>query len=395
MRLTLARGPDDFASPKLTPVETNKTPLIESPLHRAHEEAGAKFAEFGGWRMPLEYQGGGVIAEHTAVRETVGIFDVSHLGKATVSGPGAVSAVNAVLTNDVDKIAAGKSQYTMLCDESGGVVDDLIAYRISDDEVFLIPNAANCAAVIEALREGCGEGVEVVDQHREFAVIAVQGPKSAELLTRLGLPTEHGYMSFERVPWPASGGSDGPSASMTVCRTGYTGEHGYELVLAASAAPALWAELAEGAAELGGRPAGLAARDTLRTEMGYPLHGQDLGPNITPVMARTGWAVGWKKDSFNGAAALRAERERGPERVLRGLRAMGRGIPRPHMDVVDAEGSHLGEVTSGTFSPTLRTGIALALLDASVAVGDHVQVAIRSRTEPFEVIKPPFVQVSP
>lgn len=390
---TLARRPGDLASPKLRSVEHTESPLLESPLHAAHERAGAKFAEFGGWRMPLEYSGGGVLAEHAAVRETVGLFDVSHLGKATLSGPGAVAAANTILTNDLDKISAGKSQYTMLCHDDGGVVDDLIAYRISDNELFVMPNAANCAEVIQTLREGCGEGVEVIDQHREFAVIAVQGPKSAELLRRLGLPTEHGYMGFERVQWSPSPAA-GEAAQMTVCRTGYTGEQGYELVLPAASALALWDELARGAVELGGRPAGLAARDTLRTEMGYPLHGQDLGPDITPVMARSGWAVGWNKDTFHGAAALRAQREGGADRVLRGLKAVGRGIPRPHMDVVDEEGQLIGEVTSGTFSPTLKTGIALALLDAGIAIGDRVQVAIRSRREPFEVVKPPFVQAS-
>ncbi len=367
---------------------------MESPLHAAHEQAGAKFAEFGGWRMPLEYRGGGVLAEHLAVREAVGLFDVSHLGKATMSGPGAVAAANAILSNDLDKIAAGKSQYTMLCNVDGGVVDDLIAYRISDDELFLIPNAANCAAVIQALKAGSGPDIEITDQHREFAVIAVQGPKSVELLTRLGLPTGHGYMSFERIDWQPGESPLGGPVSMTVCRTGYTGEQGYELVLPSAAAPGLWAELARGAAELGGRPAGLAARDTLRTEMGYPLHGQDLGPHITPVMARSGWAVGWKKDTFSGDVALRAQRERGAERLLRGLKAVGRGIPRPHMEVVDDQGRPIGEVTSGTFSPTLKTGIALALLDADVVEGERVQVAIRSRREPFEVVKPPFVQAS-
>lgn len=369
-------------------------PLHESPLRAAHEQAGAKFAEFGGWRMPLEYHGGGVLAEHLAVREAVGLFDVSHLGKATMSGPGAVAAANTMLSNDLDKIAAGKSQYTMLCNDDGGVVDDLIAYRISDDELFLIPNAANSAAVIEALRAVCGSGIEITDQHLEFAVIAVQGPRSVELMTRLELPTEHGYMSFERIDWQPPGRTGGDPVPMTVCRTGYTGEQGYELVLPAALAPGLWAALALGADELGGRPAGLAARDTLRTEMGYPLHGQDLGPRITPVMARSGWAVGWKKDRFAGDVALRAQRERGTERVLRGLKAVGRGIPRPHMDVVDDQGRVIGEVTSGTFSPTLKTGIALALLDADVVEGDQVRVAIRSRREPFEVVKPPFVRAS-
>jgi aminomethyltransferase len=178
-----------------------------------------------------------------------------------------------------------------------------------------------------------------------------------------------------------------------VCRTGYTGERGYELVVPNDAAVAVFDALLAAGEQYGIVPAGLGARDTLRTEMGYPLHGQDISPEITPVQARSGWAVGWKKEHFWGDAALRAEKEAGPKRVLRGLRAVGRGIPRPHMTVVGADGP-VGEVTSGTFSPTLKKGIALALLDAGVKEGDQVTVDVRGRQEPFEVVKPPFVTVN-
>ncbi|MGY4721337.1 glycine cleavage system aminomethyltransferase GcvT [Naumannella huperziae] len=356
---------------------------IESPLHECHVEAGAKFAEFGGWTMPLEYAG--VVAEHTAVRTAAGIFDVSHLGKALVAGPGAKDFLNTQLAGDLDKIGPGQAQYTLLCTPDGGVVDDLIAYLRSDDEVFLIPNAANTAEVVRILAAAAPEGITVTDQHRDFVVLAVQGPRADEVLSAAGLPTGHDYMS-----WVAA---DFDGEPITVCRTGYTGERGYELVAPSATGPALWRALLAAGEGAGLTPAGLGARDTLRTEMGYPLHGQDISPTISPVQARLGWAVGWKKPEFAGHQALRAEKEAGPRRTLRGLQATGRGIPRPGMAVRDADGAEIGVVTSGTFSPTLRTGIALALIDTAVAEGT-VGVDIRGRVTDFAIHKPPFVQPS-
>ncbi|MEU4426269.1 glycine cleavage system aminomethyltransferase GcvT [Actinoplanes sp. NPDC024001] len=357
--------------------------LLRSPLHDRHVALGAKFAAFGGWEMPLEYAGGGVLREHAAVREAAGVFDVSHLGKATVRGPGAAAFVNSCLTNDLGRIAPGKAQYTLCCDSSGGVVDDLIAYLHADDHVFLIPNAANTAEVVRRLTEAAPAGVTVTDEHRSYAVLAVQGPQSAPLLGKLGLPTGHGYMSFDTA---AFGG-----AELIVCRTGYTGEHGYELVIGWDDAPAVW----DAIIEAGVRPCGLGARDTLRTEMGYPLHGQDLSLEISPVQARSGWAVGWDKPAFWGRDALLAEKAAGPRRQLRGLELTGRGIPRGHMQVYAGE-TLVGETTSGTFSPTKKVGIALALLDtaAGLADGDLVQVDIRGRRIEARVTKPPFVTPS-
>ena len=357
--------------------------LLNSPLHERHVAAGAKFAPFSGWSMPLEYSGAGVLAEHAAVRNAVGIFDVSHLGKATVAGPDAAEFVNRCLSADLRKIGPGQAQYTLLCNPDGGVVDDMIAYIRSPDEVFLIPNAANCAHVVELLAEAAPDGITVTNRHRDFAVIAVQGTLSDEVLSTAGFPAGHDYMTFV--------GADYQGRQMTVCRTGYTGERGYELVVPVSAAIAVWDAVLAAGEPYGLQPAGLGARDTLRTEMGYALHGQDLSPDITPVQARLGWAVGWKKESFFGADALRAEKASGPRRLLRGLRAVGRGIPRPGMVVRLPDGREVGTVTSGTFSPTLKTGIALALLEAGVSEDDVVTVDIRRRQEPFVVTKPPFV----
>ncbi|MRJ77846.1 glycine cleavage system aminomethyltransferase GcvT [Aeromicrobium sp. SMF47] len=360
--------------------------LLHSPLHDRHVALGAKLAEFGGWDMPLEYAGGGVLAEHKAVREGVGLFDVSHLGKALVRGTGAADFVNACFTNDLRRIRPGKAQYTLCCDEDGGTVDDLIAYLRSDFEVFLIPNAANTAAVVARLRDAAPEGIEVTDLHRDYAILAIQGPSSDELLQALDLPVDHDYMSF----------ADARIADhdITVCRTGYTGERGYELVVPAGSATSVWDAVMAAGEAFGIRACGLGARDTLRTEMGYPLHGHELSAEISPVMARAGWAVGWDKETFWGKAALERQRAEKTVPTLRGLLAQGRGIPRPGMRVADAEGSELGEVTSGTFSPTLRQGIALALLDPAVEDGATVVVDVRGRSEAFTVTKPPFVQPS-
>ncbi|QQY23352.1 glycine cleavage system aminomethyltransferase GcvT [Dermacoccus nishinomiyaensis] len=356
-----------------------------SPLDERHRALGAKMADFGGWDMPIEYPGGGVVREHTAVRERVGIFDVSHLGKATVKGAGALDFVNSCLTNDLRKIGPGQAQYTMCCDESGGVVDDLIVYVKAEDDLFLIPNATNTAEVVRRLKEAAPEGIEVADAHEEYAVLAVQGPKSDEVVSALALPVDHDYMSFDEADWQGR--------PVTVCRTGYTGERGYELVCRWDDALALWDALVEAAAPYEGLPCGLGARDTLRTEMGYPLHGQDLSLDITPVQARSGWAVGWKKDAFWGKDALTKEKAEGPRRISRGLKLTGRGIPRAHCIVRDAEGAELGEVTSGTFSPTLGMGVALALVSPMLAEGDQVVVDVRGRMLEAVVTKPPFVEV--
>ncbi len=358
--------------------------LLTSPLHERHVALGAKLAEFGGWSMPLEYAGSGVVKEHTAVRRAVGVFDVSHLGKAVVRGPGAAALVNATLSNDLDRIGPGQAQYTLCCDAAtGGIVDDLIVYLHAPDHVFLMPNAANTADVLARLSAEAPDGVEVLDQHRSRAVLAVQGPRSEEVLEAVGLPHGHDYMSFVE--------ADLGGAPVVVCRTGYTGERGYELVCDNETAPAAWDALMAAGEPFGLLPCGLGARDTLRTEMGYPLHGQDISLDVTPVQARLGWAVGWRKDAFWGKEALLAEKEEGPARVLRGLVAAGRGIPRPGMRVL-SDDVPVGQVTSGTFSPTLRTGVGLALLAGHVTDGAEVSVDVRGRPEVFAVTRPPFVQ---
>lgn len=354
--------------------------LLPGPLHALHVELGARFAPFGGWEMPVQYAG--TVAEHRAVRNTVGLFDVSHLGKATVRGPGAAEFVNSTLTNDLDRITPGKAQYTLCCADDGGVIDDLIAYYVGDGEIFLVPNAANTAAVVARLQAAAPGAVTVTDEHRAYAVFAVQGPRSARVLAALGLPVELEYMAFVDAEWEG--------CPVRVCRTGYTGEHGYELLPRWDDAEPLFRALVERVRDAGGEVAGLGARDTLRTEMGYPLHGHELSAEITPVQARTGWAVGWAKPRFWGKAALEQEKAAGPERTLWGLKANDRGVPRAGQAVLHA-GEQVGETTSGTFSPTLETGIALALLDPSVEPGAEVEVDVRGRKLGCTVVRPPFV----
>jgi aminomethyltransferase len=364
---------------------TPTTAGSRSPLHDRHEALGAKFAEFGGWEMPLQYSG--IVEEHNAVRSAVGIFDVSHLGKITVRGPGAAAFVNASLSNDLGRIGPGRAQYTLCLDaETGGIIDDIFSYFHDDDHVLLVPNAANNAAVFDRLAAAAPEGVDVINHHPDFAVLAVQGRKSDEVLAAIGLPVGHDYLTFVETDFEGS--------PVIVCRTGYTGERGYELIAPSAVAPALWDAALAAGAEHGILPCGLGARDTLRTEMGYPLHGQDIGPTVTPNEARLGWAVGWKKPEFWGRDAVLAEKDRGPRRKLIGIKATGRAIPRPHMSISLTPDVLLGEVTSGTFSPSLKQGIGMALVSTVVGDDAEVGVDVRGRREVFKIVKPPFVDTS-
>jgi aminomethyltransferase len=339
-------------------------------------------ADFGGWEMPIEYPTG-VLAEHAAVRSAAGAFDVSHMGKLVVEGDGAAAALNALLVNDLDRIGPGQAQYSMLCSDSGGVEDDLIVYRMSDRAVRIVPNAANAALVREALAGGLPPGIEVEDRHEDEGILAIQGPASPGVLTSVGLPgADLPYMAFVEASLAGT--------PVLVCRTGYTGEVGYEVIAPVEVVPALW----EAVTEAGAVPCGLGARDTLRTEMGYPLHGQDLSATITPLEAGLAWAVGWDKPAFWGRQALLDQRAAGRPRALRGLRVQGRGVPRAGM-LVRSQGPVVGHVTSGTFSPTLKVGIALALLDPAVALGDEALIDVRGRAVAAQVVRPPFVGSSP
>jgi aminomethyltransferase len=354
-----------------------------SPLHQKHLDLQAKMADFGGWLMPIEYPGAGVLAEHTAVRERVGLFDVSHLGKASVKGEGALEFLNSMFTNDLSRIIDSKAQYTLLCNPDGGVVDDLIAYRNSDSDFFLIPNASNTTDVVRVLKENSPDAIAVTNLHESFAVLALQGPRAVDVVKSFGIDPTMDYMAFAHV---SIAGCD-----VILCRTGYTGEHGFELVPTWSDAPVVWDALVAAMKPFDGVICGLGARDTLRTEMGYPLHGHELSLEISPVQASAGWAIGWKKESFRGSDVLKSQREAGLVRTLKALKSNDRGIPRAGMAIKNAEGAEIGIVTSGTFSPSLKVGIALALIEPQYAVGDVVTIDVRGRESSATINSLPFM----
>jgi aminomethyltransferase len=357
--------------------------MKSSPLNDKHLALNAKMADFGGWLMPIEYPGAGVLAEHAAVRGKVGLFDVSHLGKASVVGQGALNFLNQCLTNDLNKIENGSAQYTLLCTPDGGVVDDLIAYRNSADDFFLVPNASNTTDVVKVLQEKAPAGIEVKNLHNDFAVLAIQGPLAPKVLAQLGIMTDIDYMAFTHVS--ISG------ADVIVCRTGYTGELGYELLPKVEDASRVWDAITDVIAPMGGLVCGLGARDTLRTEMGYPLHGHELSLQISPVEASASWAVGWEKEGFIGSEILKGQREGGASRKSFAIKSLDRGIPRAGMSVKNSKGELVGEITSGTFSPSLKIGIGLALLKSDVEIGQTFVIDVRGRDSQCEVVKLPFV----
>lgn len=360
-------------------------PARRGPLDALHRDAGAVLAGFAGWSMPLRFAG--TLLEHEAVRTAVGVFDVSHLGTVVLEGPDAGGVVATAFTNDPSRLVDGTAQYTLRCDERGGIVDDLLVYRLRADRWLAVPNAANAAAVVSALRTAAADReVTVRDEHLERAVLAVQGPATFALLDRLGVRDRQGRRPGDLPYLGVTELDDG----VVLARSGYTGELGVELVLPVADAAGWWRRLRDA----GGVPCGLGARDTLRLEMGYPLHGNELTPEVTPFEARLGWAVRADRPELQAGAALRAAREQGPARRLWGVVADGRRPLRAGLTVSDGSAA-VGTLTSGGFSPGRRRGIGLALLTARVAPGDRLVVDVRGRDEPVEVVAPPFVPRDP
>lgn len=359
--------------------------VIHPALYKTHLQLGAKTHEFGGWDMPMEYGATGVVAEHTATREKVAVFDVSHLGTALLKGSGAKNELNKIFTNDLNRINPGQAQYNLLLTDAGGIVDDIFVYLKNDDEILIIPNASNSNEVLSILREHLPKEIEITNLHQEISILAVQGPNSKSLIQKMNLPADIEYLSFVE--------SEFNKQKVTVCRTGYTGEWGYELLIPSNVVSDFWSKLLETGKEFDLVPAGLGARDTLRTEMGYPLHGQDITKSISPVEAGLMWAVGLNKETFLGKLAVESEKVRGPKRKAFGLLAIDRAIPRMEMKVYLDEQfkEEVGVITSGTFSPTLKQGVALALLDTKLTLDQTVFVDVRSRAMKFKIVKPPFV----
>jgi len=342
-----------------------------SPLDAEHRGLGAKMVPFGGWEMPLAYPSG-TLAEHRTCRQDAVAFDVSHLGTVRVQGDKAFDHLQRMLTNDLRKIEAGRAQYTHLLDDDGSVLDDIIVWWVGDDRFDVMPNASNTDRVVDAI------GGEDVTSTR--AIVALQGPGARARLQPVApaaaAVAHFGVATFEWEGTPC-----------LVAGTGYTGEDGVECAVPADAAPTFWRAVLDA----GFAPAGLGARDTLRLEAGLPLHGHELGPGITPLQAGLGWVVGWDKGEFRGRDALEAERERGIQRRLRGMVLQGRQPPREGY-VVRVDGKPAGEVTSGNFSPVLERGIALGFLPPDVGPGAIVEVDLRGRPAPADVVKLPFLQ---
>jgi len=341
--------------------------LRRTPLYDRHVELGARMVPFAGWEMPVQYEG--VIAEHRAVRADSGVFDVSHMGELEVEGPTARDLLQSTLSNDIDRVAPGEAQYTLITTESGGIVDDVIAYRLDEHRYLIVVNASNRDTDFAWLKEHELRGSDVRDVSDDYALLAVQGPRALE---RLGLAAGKPF-TFE----PAE--LDG--VEVMVNRTGYTGEEGVELACMEEDALQLWdAILARGVA-----PCGLGARDTLRLEVCYPLHGNDIGPQWDAISSGLGWACALDTE-FTGAARLREVKERGPERKLVPFVLREKAVPRQGMAI---EGG--GEVTSGSHSPMLDIGIGLGYVPAAQApVGSELVIDVRGRPRRAEVVKKPI-----
>jgi glycine cleavage system T protein (aminomethyltransferase) len=341
-----------------------------SPLDNRHRALGAKMVPFGGWEMPIQYPTG-TLAEHQACRTDAAAFDVSHLGTVRVAGADAFERLQAVFTNDLAKIAPGRTQYTHLLDpDDASVVDDIIVWWVADDRFDVMPNASNTAGVVAAI------GGDDVTADR--AIIAVQGPEARTRLANVS-------PEAAAVPRRAVAEVDVLGHACRVAGTGYTGEDGVELAVPAAAAAAVW----DAVVASGVTPAGLGARDTLRLEAALPLHGHELGPGITPLQAGLGWVVAWGKGDFRGYGPLQAERERGVARRLRGLEVDGRRPPRADCPVL-VGGERVGIVTSGNLSPMLQRGIALAFVPPELEVGAEVVVDIRGSHAPARIVETPF-----
>jgi aminomethyltransferase len=361
--------------------------LQRTPLEEEHRALGAKLGAFAGWLMPIEYEG--TLAEHAAVRERVGIFDLMHLGKVTLEGPGSLDAIQRTVTNDVSKVGVGEAQYNMVLNDRGGIVDDILVYRLGEERYYIVPNAANTEAVHGILiEESAGSETDVV-LHPTWCFLAVQGPMAVEVVG--GLFTEAARLGYMQCTEVEFGGE-----RLILSRSGYTGEVGFELFPPESVVHEVWAAVIEAGQPFRIQPVGLGARDTLRLEMGYPLHGQDISEERTPLEAAASWAVSFDKGEFRGRDALLAQKEQGIPDRLWGITMRDKLIPRAHYPVYAGD-TQAGETTSGTFSPSLRKGIGMAYLSPRDAfkAGDEVEVEIRGRRGKAVVTKPPFVDRSP
>lgn len=365
----------------------------KTSLYTQHEAHGASFTDFGGWQMPLKYRS--ELEEHHTVRKAAGLFDLSHMGEILVSGSQAGAFLNYALVSNLAVIAVGKAKYSLLCTAEGGVIDDLITYRLSEDSFLVVPNASNAPVVAEELRlRADGFDVAVEDQSEATSLLAVQGPTAEAVV--LGLARPEDADAIRSMKYYAFLELELAGVPVLLARTGYTGEDGFEIYIGNNMAVRLWGAALEAGKNHGLLPCGLASRDSLRLEAGMPLYGNELGPTTNPFEAGLGPVVSTKKtDDFVGRAVLEPLKDVEPARRLVGLRAAGRRAARAGYDVI-VDGAPVGAVTSGLPSPTLGYPVALAYVDAAhAAIGTEVQVDLRGRGEPFTVVPTPFYRRQP
>lgn len=378
--------------------------LKETALHGVHENLNARFTDFGGWDMPLKY--GSELDEHKAVRTTVGVFDLSHMGEVRVTGPQAAEFLDYALISKLSAVNVGKAKYSMICAENGGIIDDLITYRLAEEEFLVVPNAGNVAAVVAAMEERIkGFDATLVNESEQTSMIAVQGPKAVEVMLAVvenvtdapeaSGATESVDGAVKGLGYYAAFQGIVAGEPVLVARTGYTGEDGFEIIVSNDGAQAVWAKAMDYAAQAGGLPCGLACRDTLRLEAGMPLYGNELSLELTPVDAGLGVLAATKsKESFVGREAILAAKEKGTQQTLVGLVGEGRRAARGGYEVLAAE--PLGRVTSGALSPTLGYPVAMAYVSkqavesGAVAEGATVEVDIRGKRFPYKVVALPF-----
>jgi aminomethyltransferase len=356
--------------------------LKRTPPYELHRDAGAKFVDFGGWEMPVQYAG--IIEEHRAVRTSVGLFDVSHMGEIEIRGSRALEVVQRLTTNDASKLEVAQVQYSTLCYPHGGIVDDLTVYRLGPEHFLLCVNAANTDKDFAWIVEQAHGDADVTNTSAQIAQLALQGRQAQATLQPLC------DIALDNVPyyWSAKGRVSG--IETLISRTGYTGEDGFEMYCAASDGPELWRAVMEAGAPYQIKPIGLGARDTLRLEMGYALYGNDITADTTPLQAGLGWIVKLNKGDFIGRAALAKERAEGIRRRLVGFELIDRGVARAHYPIL-ADGDVIGEVTSGTVSPSLNKSIGLGYVrTAHAKVGTPVQVDIRGKAAQARVAATPF-----
>lgn len=358
----------------------NAESIKSTPLCNKHVELGAKMVPFAGWNMPVQYTG--IIDEHKTVRTTCGVFDISHMGQFVVSGEGTTNWLNSMFTNNLNKLTDSIGQYSMMLNEKGGVIDDLIIYRLGAEHYFVVVNASMIDEDYAWLMAHKPAGITLENKSADFVGLAVQGPSCEEVFSRLcpeiTLPEHNGILRFK------SGGDE-----LIVCRTGYTGENGFEFFCPADHGVAWF----EKVIACGAKPCGLGARDSLRLEMCYSLNGSDLSPEKTPLEAGLSWCCDLSKD-FMGVEALRTQKAQGRPTALVAIEYTGKGAPPRHgYEVQSADGKHLGELCSGVLSPSLGKGIGLAYLPASVAkVGTEVHIIVRGKAVPAMIVKKPFLK---